>query len=54
MYFTICKIDDQRRSMHEQGIQSQSSATTQMDRLGMVLGGGSEWGDTHTPMADSC
>ena len=41
-------------SMHKAGHSSRYSGTTQKDGVGRELGGGSGWGDTCTPMADSC
>ena len=38
----------------KQGTQSWCSGTTQRDGVGREVGGCSEWGDTCTPMADSC
>ena len=37
-----------------QGTQSQCSGTTQRDGVGREVGGGSGWGDTCAPVADSC
>ena len=36
----------------KQGTQSWCSGTTQMDRMGRKVEGGSGWGDTRAPMAE--